>query len=217
MTLRQFGFLLPGLLAAALAIGAPAARGAAGAEAAAETAPGAARDAASRYRLYPRDLIRIAVQGEPDVSVERRIDGHGEVSIPLLGQFKVAGLTVAEAQAAIARRYVAEEIFIRPEVVVSVSDYSPKELMVLGQVTKQGKQVFPPETTAMPIVEAITAAGGFTRIAKGDAVKITRRDEQGVEQSFTVNVERLIDGRGGAADGFLLQPGDVVFVPERVF
>jgi protein involved in polysaccharide export with SLBB domain len=213
MTLRPLGLLLLGLLAAVAGLGAaePAARPAA------ESTAGPAREPAGRYRLYPRDLIRIAVQGEPDVSVERRIDGHGEVSIPLLGQFKVAGLTVADAQAAIARRYMAEEIFIRPEVVVSVSDYSPKELMVLGQVTKQGKQVFPPETTAMPIVEAITAAGGFTRIAKGDAVKVTRKDDRGAEQSFTVNVERLIDGRGGPAEIFLLQPGDVVFVPERVF
>lgn len=171
----------------------------------------------SRYRLFSRDLVRVAVQGEPDVSVERRVDGFGEINVPLVGQVKVAGLTPTEAQAAIAKRYVADEIFVRPEVVVSVLEYSPKELMVLGQVTKQGKQVLPPEAISMPIIEVITAAGGFTRIAKGDAVKITRKDERGSEQSFTVNVEKMIEGRGAGGESFALQPGDVVFVPERVF
>jgi polysaccharide export outer membrane protein len=172
---------------------------------------------ANRYRLFSRDLVRVAVQGEPDVSVERRIDGLGEINVPLLGQIKVAGLTPAETQVAIAKRYVTDEIFVRPEVVVSVLEYSPKELMVLGQVSKQGKQVLPPEAVAMPIIEAITAAGGFTRIAKGDAVKVTRKDEKGGEQVFTINVEKMIEGRAAGGDAFQLQPGDVVFVPERVF
>jgi protein involved in polysaccharide export with SLBB domain len=172
---------------------------------------------ASRYRLFPRDLIRLSVQGEPDVSVERRVDGLGEINVPLVGQLRVVGLTPAEAQVAITQRYVSDEIFVRPEVVVSVLEYSPKELMVLGQVSKQGKQILPPEAVALPIVEAITAAGGFTRIGKGDAVKVTRKDERGVEQSFTVNVEKMIEGRAAAGDSFQLQPGDVVYVPERVF
>jgi polysaccharide export outer membrane protein len=167
------------------------------------------------YPLYPRDLIRISVQGESDVSVERRVDGAGVVAVPLLGALKVAGLTAAEVQAQIARRYVAEEIFVRPEVVVSVIEYAPKDFMVLGQVGKQGKQPLPPETRGVTIVEAITSAGGFTRIAKADAVRVTRKDEAGAEKTFTVDVEKMLAGRGG--ETFLVQPGDVVFVPERVF
>jgi len=171
----------------------------------------------SRYRLFTRDLVRIAVQGEPDLTVDRRIDGLGEVNVPLIGLIKVVTLTPGEAQALIAKRYVDEHIFIRPEVVVTIVEYSPKEIMVLGQVGKQGKQALPPEAAVMSIVEAITSAGGFTRIAKGDAVRVTRKDEQGNEQSVVLNVEKLIDGRGGATDVYMLQPGDVVFVPERVF
>lgn len=175
-----------------------------------------ALSAAVNYRLFVRDVIQIAVQGEPDVAVQRRIDGSGEVAVPLLGAVKLAGLTVAEAQSEIARRYKAEEIFIRPEVVVSVVEYSPKEVLVLGQVGKQGKLPLPPEATSMSIVEAVTGAGGFTRIAKSDAVRVTRKDDSGAERVFTVDVEKLLAGRSGA-EPFQLQPGDVVFVPERVF
>lgn len=172
--------------------------------------------APSSYRLFVRDLVQVAVQGEADVSVQRRVDGAGEIAVPLLGPVKVVGLTLAQAQAEIRRRYVAEEIFIRPEVVVSVVEYSPKEVMVLGQVGKQGKLSLSPEAAGMPIIEAITGAGGFTRIAKSDAVRVTRKDEGGAERIFTVDVEKMLSGRGGA-EPFQLQPGDVVFVPERVF
>lgn len=171
----------------------------------------------ARYRMFSRDLVRVAVHGEPGMGVDRRIDGLGEINVPLIGQVKIAGLTAAEAQALIAKRYVDEEIFIRPEVVVTLIEYSPKEVMVLGQVGKQGKQVLPPEAATLPIVEAITSAGGFTRIAKGDAVRVTRKDERGVEQSFTVNVEKMLQGRAASGDAFVLQPGDVIYVPERAF
>lgn len=169
-----------------------------------------------RYRMFPRDLVKFTVHGEPDVSVERRIDGLGEVSVPLIGQVKVAGLTPAEAQEVISKLYIDQEIFVRPEVVVTVVEYSPKEVMVLGQVGKQGKQGFPPEVASLSIVEAITSAGGFNRIAKSDGVRVTRKDERGSEQSFVVNVEKMLEGRTNA-EPFMLQPGDVVFVPERVF
>lgn len=180
---------------------------------AAENAPAES----TRYRMYVLDLVRIAVHGEPEMAVDRRIDGQGEINVPLIGQVKIAGLTAAAAQDLIARRYREEEIFIRPQVVVSLVEYSPKEVMVLGQVTKQGKQTLPPESATISIVEAITSAGGLTRIAKGDAVRVTRKDEKGIEQATTVNVEKLIDGRGARGETFMLQPGDVIFVPERVF
>lgn len=171
----------------------------------------------NRYRMYVRDLVRIAVHGEPEMTVDRRIDGQGEINVPLIGQVKIVGLTAAAAQELISGRYREDEIFIRPQVVVSLIEYSPKEVMVLGQVTKQGKQTLPPESATISIVEAITSAGGLTRIAKGDAVRVTRKDEKGVEQASTVNVEKLIDGRGPGGETFMLLPGDVVFVPERVF
>jgi protein involved in polysaccharide export with SLBB domain len=171
----------------------------------------------TRYRLFVRDLVRMAVQGESDMTVDRRIDGLGEIYVPLLGHVKISGMTPAEAQSAIAKRYMEEDIFIKPEVVITVVEYSPKEIMVLGQVGRQGKQSLPAEASSISIVEAITSAGGFTRIGKGDAVRVTRRDEKGVEQSVTLNVEKMIEGRGNSGEAFLLQPGDVVFVPERVF
>ncbi len=175
------------------------------------------KTASGQYKLFSLDLVHISVQGEPDVSVDRRVDGDGRINVPLLGDITVRDLSIAEAQKLISERYVAGEIFIRPEVVINVVEYSPKEIMVLGQVSTQGKVSFPPEVGSISIVEAITKAGGFTRIGKADGVRVTRKGKEGAEQSFTVNVEKLIGGRADPGDSFFLQPGDVVFVPERVF
>lgn len=168
-------------------------------------------------RLFARDQVKITVQGEPDVAVERQIDPSGEINVPLLGAVKIAGLTIAGAQQAIADRYIHDEIFIHPEVVVTVTAFAPKEVTMLGQVGKQGKVLFPADTTSLSVVEAIADAGGLSRIAKGDGVRVTRRDAAGVEQTFTINVDKMVEGRGATGEVFYLQPGDIVFVPERVF
>ncbi|MCH8242101.1 MAG: hypothetical protein IH897_05755 [Planctomycetes bacterium] len=65
----------------------------------------------------------------------------------------------------------------------------------------------------MTIVEAVTLAGGFTKIAAPDAVQVTRMvDGQG--QTHTVSLDRIVKGQ---APNFGLAPGDIVFVPESIF
>lgn len=169
------------------------------------------------YRLYARDLVTFSVYGENDLAGSLRVSGNGTIAIPLLGEIKVVGLTLAEAAKRIEEKYQADEILIRPQVAMQVAEYSKKEISILGQVGRQGKVEFPPESSSLTIVEAITAAGGFTRIGKGDSVRVTRKNsESGEEQIFVVDAERLISGKGGA-DLFQVLPGDVIFVPERLF
>ena len=172
-------------------------------------------DSGIRYLLCPRDNLKLSVQGE-DINAERRIDAKGELNVPYAGRCKVAGLTVEEAQEAIAKRYREAEIFVHPEVVISVVDYSPREVVVLGQVEKSGKVSLPPEASEVSIVEAIASAGGFTRLANPRDVRVTRKDDKGDDQTITVNVSKMMDGPNGKVDVFKVQPGDVIFVPERL-
>lgn len=168
------------------------------------------------YQLYPLDLLRFEVYGEPELATELRISGNGDLNVPLAGSVRVQELTLAQAQEKIAQVYRDSEIFIRPQVSLRVVEYSKKEVSVLGQVGKQGRIELPAESSAISIVEAITAAGGFTRIAKGDTVRVTRRQTNDAKEThITVDVKALIRGSGG--DIFMVRPGDVIFVPERLF
>ena len=172
-------------------------------------------DSSTHYLLCPRDNLKITVEGE-DLNAERRIDGKGELNVPMLGGVKVAGLSLEQAQEAVAKRYRDAEIFVHPEVVISVVEYSPREVVVLGQVEKSGKVSLPTEASEVSIVEAIASAGGFTRLANPRDVRVTRKDDKGDDQTITVNVSKMMGGPNGRVEVFKVQPGDVIFVPERL-
>ncbi len=53
---------------------------------------------ATGYHLGPNDVIRIQVFGEDDLSVESKIDGGGNIRLPLLGTVTVGGKTITELQ-----------------------------------------------------------------------------------------------------------------------
>jgi protein involved in polysaccharide export with SLBB domain len=169
------------------------------------------------YRLFVRDVVTLGVYGEPDMTAELRIAGNGMINVPLLGNVHVVGLNLTAAERKIEQAYIEQQIFIRPQITLQVKEYSKKEVSILGQIGKQGKVELPPESVEMNIVNAVSLAGGFTRIAKSDSVSVTRTNpETGEEKTFTVNVEQMIAGRSKESVFYVI-PGDIVFVPERLF
>lgn len=182
----------------------------------------AVRDS-DNYRLSIRDSISVSVFDEPDLSTTQRIDADGQIRFALLGPRRVAGLSIREAEEMLERLYVEERFLRSPQVTIIVESYAPKEVSVFGQVRSPGKLTFPIEHNYLEIVDVIAKAGGFTGVARSDRVRIARLDENGAEEIITINVERLISGgssrfgRGGDADDVRIFPGDVIYVPERLF
>jgi len=169
------------------------------------------------YLLYARDVVSLSVNGENDLDAQLRISGDGTINVPLIGNVRVAGLSLAAAERKIRETYIAEQIFILPQITLQVREYSKKEISMLGQFARQGKVELPAESSFLSIVDAVSAIGGFTRIAKSDSVRVTRKDPAtGEEKNFTVNVERMISGRSNE-EIFNVYPGDILFVPERLF
>ncbi len=203
-----------------LPLGAGAADPAPSAETAAPAAATAPADTAGHfiYKLTPSDRIRIVVYDEPDLSTISRIDAKGNVNLYLVGDVHVAGVTVNEAQRIIETAYHDGRFLRSPKVTVSVEDYAARTVTVDGQVKNPGPISLPTEST-LTVYQAIIRAGGFTDIAKGSAVTVTRLLPDGSKKVFTVDVDALIKGkdRGKAADDtLLLEPGDIIYVPERL-
>lgn len=173
------------------------------------------------YRLSERDLISISVFGEPDLETIQRIDGDGRVRLPLVGALPVAGLTIDEAVARMEAAYVEQRFLRDPEVTVMVREYASRGVSVLGQVASPGRVEFPLEVNAMALTEVISRAGGFTGIARSNAVRITRTVD-GKETTEVVDADRLIRGNDGKegtaqAEDVVVLPGDIIFVPESLF
>jgi polysaccharide export outer membrane protein len=170
------------------------------------------------HALTLADRVRIAVYQETDLDSLTRIDARGRVNLPLIGEITIGGLTVIEAQAVIENAYKDGRFLRNPQVTVSVEEYAPREVSIQGQIRNAGRYTLPIEST-LTVVELVTKAGGITDIGKGSAVTVTRILPDGTKKVFTVDVDSVIRGRKDTKtddSALLLQPGDIVYVPERL-
>jgi protein involved in polysaccharide export with SLBB domain len=167
------------------------------------------------YRIVSRDQIKFQVTGELDDPLIERVSSAGEVSIPLLGAVKIGGLSLRQAESLIEDGYRRGGYFLKPQVILSFESYAPRSVSVLGQVNNPSSVDFAIEKDDMGIVSAITKAGGFTRVARTDQVKVTRNID-GKDTTLSVNVAAYLDETSKVVQ-FKLQPDDIIFVPERVF
>jgi polysaccharide export outer membrane protein len=159
--------------------------------------------------MGPGDLFEVRVFGEPTLTSSYEVDNNGNFNFPLIGTIKAEGRTPPEIEKDIETR-LADGYIKTPSVSVKVTEYRSRRVSVFGQVRSPGTFGF---TENMSVVEAITRAGGFTGMAKKNAVRITRVTGEQTER-IVVAVEDIGTGR---SPNFLLRPGDVVFVPERLF
>lgn len=178
-----------------------------------------AQTADGSYSLREMDVISVQVFGEPELTKTHRIDGSGVIRVGLIGTVEVAGLTLREAENRIERAFV-EQRFIRdPQVSIQVVAYASRYVSILGEVDEPGRVQLEEEAESMRLLDALSAVGGFTGVAKADAVRITRTRDDGSEATVIIDAEALINGRSTEIPaGFdHLLPGDVVHVPERLF
>ncbi|HET6613700.1 MAG TPA: polysaccharide biosynthesis/export family protein [Kofleriaceae bacterium] len=155
------------------------------------------------------DLFDIRVYRNEELSASYSVNAEGTISFPLIGEVVVAGKTPEQVESEIRTR-LADGYLVDPQVSILVTEYRSKKISIFGQVQKPGTLGY---VDGMTIVEAISRAGGFTGMASKNSVKVTRiaGDDK---KRFTIPVEAI--GQGQAAN-FFIRPGDIVFVPERLF
>lgn len=166
----------------------------------------------SNYVLQSGDLVEIKVFMEQDMDRELRVSSNGTVTFPLVGNVKIGGYSVSEAEEQLAEKL---KFYIKnPQVSMLIKEYANKMVYVLGQVKKPSEISIPPEKS-ITVLEAITSVGGFTDIANTSKVKILRM-ENGKQKSIDVDVNAITKQGKKSLDTKLL-PGDVVFVPQSMF
>ena len=183
----------------------------------------AERGAAAKSKAYSiraTDKLRITIFQEDDLSTISRVDSRGTVNLKLIGEIKVRGMTLDEAERTIEKAYMDGRFLRLPAVTVDVEDYAPREVSIQGQVKNPGRYPLPVEST-MSVLDLVTKAGGFSDTAQGTAVRITRILPDGSTRVITLDVESLIKGRSNAKtngenNALLLEPDDIVYVPERI-
>jgi protein involved in polysaccharide export with SLBB domain len=170
-------------------------------------------DTGSGATLGPGDIVEVRVYDEKEMSGEYQVSPDGTINFPFLGVMMVGGHDTKDVARAIESELAGQQILRQPYVAVMLKESNSKLISVLGAVAKPGTFQLIPGMTA---VQAISQAGGFTPLASKDDTVVSRRTSTpgGKVERFRIAMTSI---SRGDADDFTLRPGDIIFVPERVF
>lgn len=164
------------------------------------------------YILGTGDVLEISVYGQEEAGLYQMviIRPDGKISFPLIDDIQAAGLTPSQLDEVITKKLASR--IPNPEVMVAVMEFPSSEyqVYVLGEVGAPG--VFPIHGE-MTLLEAITLAGSPTKNAYLDTVHVVRGGLKN-PNIMTVNLKNIIQ-YGQVNKDMVLQPGDIVYVPEQ--
>ena len=167
--------------------------------------------ASNDYVLQPLDLLQVRIFQEPEMDREVRISRESTVALPLIGRVVLADKTLSEAEGLIRELYD-RDYLVNPQINVVVLEYARRTVNVLGSVGTPGEIEFPREE-GLTLLDAISRAGGFTRLAERRKIKLTRKLDSGRVETFTVDADEVIEG--DSEERWQLQTDDLIYVPER--
>jgi len=160
------------------------------------------------YRLGANDVVRITVYGHPDLSTVARIAENGGLTLPIVGEIALGGLTSREAELKIQALLTQQRIVKTPQVTLMVDRYESKRVSVLGEVARPGVFVISRDSSLMDL---ISEAGGLNADA-GDIAFLTRRSE-GANQARAIDLVALLKGASDVPEPTVAD-GDRIYVPR---
>lgn len=179
----------------------------------AEAADGPASEPKSDYVLQASDLLRVQVYQEDGLTREVRISQEYSITLPLIGTLDLRGKSLRQSEELIRDLYD-RDYLVNPQVNVIVLEYAKRSVNVIGSVNTPGAVLFPQEE-ALTLLDAISRAGGFNRLADRKRIKLSRTTPEGKTETYIINADELI--QGGNTQSWVLLRDDVIFVPEKIF
>ena len=172
----------------------------------------ASTNARPDYVLTPNDTVTIKVYQENDLDAKVRISKDGSIVLPLLGQVTVGGKTREQA-ANMIRDLLAEKYLVSPQVSLDIAEYSKRRFTVLGQVQRPGSFEMPGDET-VNLLQAISMAGGYTRLGTGRGVTV-QRGEGAAKKVFKLDADSM--ARDKDVKGFEIMADDTITIGEKLF
>jgi len=158
------------------------------------------------YIVGDSDVIRVNVWKEPEVSQTVVVRTDGNISLPLINEVKVSGMTPLQIQDLVAEKLKA--FLNSPQVTVTVIEIHSKRAFITGEVARPGTYSLNAQTT---VLQLIAQAGGFTPFAKTDSI-VVLRTEDGRQSRLKFKYKEVVQGKK-TEQNIALHPGDTVVVP----
>ena len=190
----------------------------------ANTASAASGYTAPSYKIGAGDVLAVNVADFPTLSTQSTVAPDGAISMPLLHQVAVTGLTVDQATALLTTRY--KKYVIDPVLTVSLIQKHPQFVVFSGEVNRPGSLDYRP---GMHLVQALAEVGGLvingnpatgsstavgSSATVADPSHVSIAHEDGTKE--TLNVTSHPENLAGTPTDVLLTPGDVITVPQQL-
>ncbi len=177
-------------------------------------------DSTDAYLLSPFDEVDISVYGEPGLSSKQRISDKGSVSIPLLGELNIGGMTISDALKHIESTFISRRYLLNPVVTLNITQFVPKEITILGEVESPGLIEIPAGKNDLALEVVIAEAGGFTDAADKGEVQIHSNLlllNTTNNRSEVVDFNKILQIEAEKKEEIMVMPDDFIYVPRRLF
>lgn len=161
-------------------------------------------NSAPEYKVGEGDLLRINVWKEAEISQNVTVRPDGNISLPLAGEIRVAGLTPVQIQEVVTEKL--KSVLTNPQVTVTVTEVRSKLVYITGEVTRPGAY---PVLAPINVLQLIARAGGLTQFANRKDIYILRAADH---NRLRFNYKEVVKGKNNEQN-IVLQPGDTVVVP----
>src|SRR5579862_2733803 len=153
----------------------------------------------SSYRIGVGDVLHVSVWEEPQFTEAVVVRPDGMISIPLVSEVAVAGLTPESVETVLTMRL--EKLIHKPRVTVVVQEIHSRMVYITGEVQRPGAY---PLVDTMNVVQLVSRSGGLTDFAKSKQVYVLRA---GNGTRVKVDFRKLLKGQS-PEQNVELAPGD---------
>ena len=162
-----------------------------------------------RYRLGATDAVQIIVRNGPELSGQHSIRPDGYVTLQLLGDIYIEGMTPMQAADVLT---TALQVYIREvDVTVRVVGFNSKKYFMFGETPGVGQHAFDGDVT---VLSAFGRARGVTTRAAWDRIRLVRATAT-TRQIFKINLADIVK-TGRWETNVQLKANDVIYVPPTV-
>lgn len=158
------------------------------------------------YTLGAGDYVKVVVYGDADLTRETRVSEDGVLTMPLIGEVKVGGLTTIESEKRIAEQLKRGGYIANPQVSVLVLEFMSKSVSVLGGVPKPGRY---PVTRPTDVKDILAEAGGLVPDAS-EIITVVRGDKR---SEYDLN--EVIERRNVNDQDVRLIGGETIYISTR--
>lgn len=161
------------------------------------------QDQAAVFNMPPALQNVTFNNGKTDVPNGYQVSSDGNITMPVLGNIKAAGLTRNELQSYLVKELNTKGYVKDPSVIVRFLQFN---INVIGEVRQPGTQRF--AVDRVTIVDALSAAGDLTDYGKRENITVIR-GEGDKKVYYTVDITKK---DVFASPGFIMKPNDIVYV-----